>query len=241
MSDVKLWAHSGDSHSQGPRILFGRDPARRRWPSGPAAERARRRRRDRARRRSDVPAQAPEARDEEGERRLDHQELVTRPPGATRHRRARLADLDPEGVWGEVIYPSLGLWNPLIKDPELVRGASRGPERVDRVEIQGVAVDDRLVPTAELPLLTVQHAVDEVYHVGRDRPARVSLPTGLPEGVDDYNRTRGSRCGRPSTRPTWCCRSTSVPTAPTPRRCTAAPVARCSTTSRPPSVASARR
>ena len=51
-------------------------------------------------------------------------ELSTRPPGA-RDIRARLHDLDHEGVWGEVIYPSLGLWNPLIKDPELVRAASR--------------------------------------------------------------------------------------------------------------------
>ena len=43
-----------------------------------------------------------------------------RPPGS-RDVQARLADLDDEGIWAEVIYPSLGLWNPLIKDPELVR------------------------------------------------------------------------------------------------------------------------
>src|SRR2546428_6834471 len=39
-------------------------------------------------------------------------ELVMRPPGA-RDLDARLADLDEEGIWGEVIYGSLGLWENL--------------------------------------------------------------------------------------------------------------------------------
>ena len=35
-------------------------------------------------------------------------ELSSRPQG-TRDAKARLGDLDNEGVWGEVIFPSLGM------------------------------------------------------------------------------------------------------------------------------------
>ena len=33
----------------------------------------------------------------------------------------RIADLDDEGVWGEVIYPSLGIWAFNIRTPEVAR------------------------------------------------------------------------------------------------------------------------
>ncbi len=144
------------------------------------------------------PAQAAEARHQEGQRRPRHHG-AEHPPTGARDIRARLADLDQEGVWGEVIYPSLGLWNPLIKDPELVRTASRAENEWIASEIQASR------PTAWCPqrscrLLTVQHAVDEVYHVAEIGLHAVSLPTGLPEGVDDYNRDSWNRSGRPSTR-----------------------------------------
>ena len=37
-----------------------------------------------------------------------------RPPGAF-DVPVRLRDLDEEGVWGEVVYPSIGLWAGLIR------------------------------------------------------------------------------------------------------------------------------
>ena len=70
-------------------------------------------------------------------------------PGA-RDIRARIQDLDREGIWGEVIYPSLGLWNPLITDPELVRIASRAENEWIASEIQGVAPDRLVVAHASL-------------------------------------------------------------------------------------------
>ena len=45
---------------------------------------------------------------------------LNRPPGAF-DVRIRLQDLDDEGVWGELVYPSIGLWAGLIQDPVLYR------------------------------------------------------------------------------------------------------------------------
>ena len=36
----------------------------------------------------------------------------------------RMADLDDQGVWGEVVFPSLGLWYGELDDPELARAAA---------------------------------------------------------------------------------------------------------------------
>src|SRR5439155_23803999 len=83
-------------------------------------------------------------------------ELSSRPPGA-RDLSARLADLDHEGIWGEVVYSSLGLWENYIKDRDLVRTAAAAQNEWKRSEIQGIA-PDRLVPAASLPLLDVEDA-----------------------------------------------------------------------------------
>ena len=37
----------------------------------------------------------------------------------------RLKDLDGEGVWAEVIYPSLGMWNASFRSSDLLREAIR--------------------------------------------------------------------------------------------------------------------
>ena len=49
---------------------------------------------------------------------------LNRPPGAF-DVRIRLQDLDGEGVWGELVYPSIGLWAGLIQDPVLYREGVR--------------------------------------------------------------------------------------------------------------------
>src|ERR1700733_11218315 len=36
----------------------------------------------------------------------------------------RMADLDAQGVWGEVVFPSLGLWYGEMSDGDLVKAAS---------------------------------------------------------------------------------------------------------------------
>ena len=113
-------------------------------------------------------------------------ELVNRAPGA-RDLDERMKDLDREGIWAEVIYASLGLWENMITDRELVRAAARAENDWKAREIQGRA-PDRLVPAATLPLLDVGDAVDELHHAAELDLHLVSLPTGVPDGVDDWHR-----------------------------------------------------
>ena len=95
-------------------------------------------------------------------------ELEFRPPGS-RDVRLRLADLDEEGIWGEVMYPSIGLWSTLIEDPQLIRDAARAENEWLVSEIQGAA-PDRLVCAALMPMLDVDDAVAEAAARGRGRP-----------------------------------------------------------------------
>jgi predicted TIM-barrel fold metal-dependent hydrolase len=113
-------------------------------------------------------------------------ELVNRAPGA-RDLHERIKDLDSEGIWGEVIYASLGLWENLIDDRDLVRAAAHAENEWKVSEIQGLA-PDRLVPAATIPLLDVDAAVAEVQHAADLGLHVASLPTGVPDGVDDWNR-----------------------------------------------------
>src|SRR5438876_973470 len=50
--------------------------------------------------------------------------LSARPPGAM-NTNDRLKDLDQEGIWGEVTFPSLGMWANMIRDTVLVREGAK--------------------------------------------------------------------------------------------------------------------
>src|SRR3981081_1111991 len=86
-------------------------------------------------------------------------DLSHRPPGA-RDVRARLADLDQEGIWGEVIYASLGLWESLIADRALIPAAAAAENEWKLAEVQGVA-PDRLIAVGSRPMRDVEDAVAE--------------------------------------------------------------------------------
>ena len=55
--------------------------------------------------------------------------LAVRPPGSG-DTRLRLQDLDQEGIWGEVVYPSLGMWANIIKDRGARRRRLEGAQRL---------------------------------------------------------------------------------------------------------------
>ncbi|MEX1008676.1 MAG: amidohydrolase family protein [Acidimicrobiia bacterium] len=112
-------------------------------------------------------------------------ELVMQAPGG-RDLQVRMNDLDQEGVWAEVVYASLGLWENMITDRELVRAAARAENEWKVSEIQGLA-PDRLVPAATVPLLDVDDAVAELDHAAALGLHLVNLPTGVPEGMDDWH------------------------------------------------------
>ena len=100
--------------------------------------------------------------------------------------RERLKDLDAEGIWAEVMYASLGLWSNMINDQTLVREAARAQNEWMRSEIKGVA-PDRLVPAAQMPLLSVSDAVAEIEHIADIGLHVASLPTGVAPGMADWN------------------------------------------------------
>lgn len=102
-------------------------------------------------------------------------ELSNRPPGA-RDLQARLADLDREGIWGEVVYSSVGIWEHMIKDRELVRRAAAAQNEWKVAKVQGVA-RDRLIAVASLPMRDVNDAVAEARHAAEIGLYAVGLPT----------------------------------------------------------------
>lgn len=60
-------------------------------------------------------------------------------PQGIRDARARLADLDKEGVWGEVIFPSLGMWASTFRT-QVTQGVHAREQRVGaRRDLRGVA------------------------------------------------------------------------------------------------------
>ena len=166
-------------------------------------------------------------------------ELSVRPPGA-RDPVARLQDLDAEGVWGEVMYASLGLVVSMIEDRELVRDAARAENEWKVSEIQASRPTGSC-PRRSIPLLDVDDAVAELQHAADDRPARREpAHRRARRGRRLEPRHAGSRCGPRPRRRAWCSASTSAPTASDQAtRRSAAPAAPSSTTSRPPTAASA--
>jgi predicted TIM-barrel fold metal-dependent hydrolase len=183
--DEKIWAHSGDSHFLEPsdlwhQILPKAQADRMPWIEMIADDEER----------VHVDGKSftrplPKIMTAKGATGETIAEMSHRPPGA-RDVRLRLADLDQEGIWGEVMYQSIGLWSALIEDPELIRAAAYAENEWLASEIQAVA-PDRLVPAALMPMLDVDDAVAELRHAAEIGLHLVSLPTGNPPGTKDYN------------------------------------------------------
>lgn len=177
----KIWANSGDSHLVEPDDLF--------TTSLPA----------------DLAARMPRSvKDEDGSHEtlyVDGQEFRRRMPkaanltddeGRTVSERApgandkalRLVDLDGEGIWAELVYPSIWVWMSSITDPDLLAAGCRA---INDWAIEYQRFSPRYVCTATIPLLTAEHAVAEVtraaelgFHAGY-----FSVTPGL--GVRDWN------------------------------------------------------
>lgn len=102
-------------------------------------------------------------------------ELSAKPQGA-RDIHARLTDLDNEGIWGEVVYSSVGLWEGMIESRDLIQRAAKAENEWKAKEVQGVA-PDRLIVVASVPMRNVEDAVSEVKHAADVGLHAVGLPT----------------------------------------------------------------
>ncbi|MET0143602.1 MAG: amidohydrolase family protein [Ilumatobacteraceae bacterium] len=177
---AKIWANSGDSHFLEPDNLW----------------------------RDNVPAQyadlMPHAvKDDDGEyetvhidgtsfrrklpskAQLEFMEASHRAPGAG-DARLRLADLDHEGIWGEVVFPSLGMWNASFQTRAALKAAIQVSNDWAKSEI--MSVSPRLIPTAQVSMLSIDDAVEELRRTAEMGFRCVFLPTTPPKSVPDYNR-----------------------------------------------------
>lgn len=107
-----------------------------------------------------------------------------RAPGAN-DPKLRLKDLDEEGIWAEVTFPSIGIWASSIKSPELLREGVKVLNNWAHDHI--MAASERLLPTASLALLDIDDAVAEVERCAALGFRAAFLPTAPPAGQKAYN------------------------------------------------------
>jgi predicted TIM-barrel fold metal-dependent hydrolase len=105
--------------------------------------------------------------------------------GGTAGGELRLSHLDDQGIWGEVIFPSLGLWYNQIKSLDLVVAAARALNDYVREEL--IEASPRLVPTATLPLQSVELSVQEANRCAAAGFHAAFVPTGPPAGMPYWN------------------------------------------------------
>lgn len=176
----KIWANSGDSHFMEPADLFDNG-----LPKSLADRMPKSRKFDgyeivtvdgqEFRRNMPKPGK-------DGETMSD---LVNkRAPGAN-DPKLRLKDLDEEGIWAEVTFPSIGIWASSIRSPDLMREGIKVLNDWARDYI--MKASPRLVPTASVSLLDVDDAVAEVERSAENGFRAVFLPTAPPHGQKPYH------------------------------------------------------
>jgi len=176
---TKIWANSGDSHFIEPEDLWRANMPKKLADLVPRAEK-----------------------DPDGEwetvfvdgstfrRKLpssaaqEFYDASSRPQGI-RDAKARLGDLDKEGIWGELIFPSLGMWNSSFRTPEVLHEAMKVSNdwAVDNI----MKVSPRLVPTAQVSTLSVEDAVSELQRSAGLGYRAVFLPTTPHPLQKDWN------------------------------------------------------
>ena len=162
--ETKIWTNSGDSHSIEPPNLY-RD-------NMPAAYSER----------------MPRSEFVDGEiiTYIDGKVIKRRAPGGANlqmmeamraqggtDNSKRMDDLDEQGVWGEVVFPSLGLWYGEIESPDLAAAAAEVLNDWVADEILALA-PNRLVPCATLPLQSIELSVAEVERCAARASSRSS-------------------------------------------------------------------
>jgi predicted TIM-barrel fold metal-dependent hydrolase len=176
----KIWANSGDSHFLEPDVLWQENLPPRLAELVPRAEK-----------------------DPDGEWETVHidgmsfrrklptgkaREFVEashRAPGA-RDIPLRMKDLDQEGIWCEVVFPSLGMWSSSFRTPEVLREALRVSNDWAWETIEKGS--DRLVTTAQVSTLDIGDAVRELERVAEMGYRAVFMPVSPHPLQKDYNQ-----------------------------------------------------
>jgi predicted TIM-barrel fold metal-dependent hydrolase len=177
---VKLWANSGDSHFLEPEDLWrDRLPARLaelvpraekdpdgKWETLYVDGQAFRRR---------LPSIAAE----------EFFKQSMRAPGSGDIDK-RLPDLNEEGIWSELVFPSLGMWSSSFRTPEVLREAMRASNDYAKEVIMDHS--PRLIPTAQVSTLDIDDAVAELKRCGDLGFKAVFMTVSPHPQSPDYNR-----------------------------------------------------
>jgi predicted TIM-barrel fold metal-dependent hydrolase len=181
MTQHKIWANSGDSHLMEPDDLFSSSLP----PS--FAERMPRSEPDADGKHETIFVDGQAIR-----RRMPTAHLLTdasgrnvreRAPGAN-DMRLRLDDLDEEGIWAELVYPSIGIWMSSINDPALMAAGARA---INDWAIEFQRFSPRYVPTATIPLLSVETAVAEIHRAADLGFQACYFSVAPPLGISDWH------------------------------------------------------
>lgn len=165
---TKIWANSGDSHVLEPADLFKDRLPEHVWKRLPRTEAD-----------PDGKFETIYIDGESFRRRLPSKPLRDEAEGLSAAERApgafdpdlRLKDLDQEGIWAELIYPSISIWTASLKDPDLLKvGISALNDWIFEFQQKS----PRFVCTAHIPLLRVEDAVAEV-----ERAAEMGFKAGF--------------------------------------------------------------
>ncbi len=178
---TKLWANSGDSHLVEPDELF--------TESLPPALAARMPRSEKS---EDGQFETIYVDGREFRRRMPKAVMLTDEYGLTVSERApgandkalRLVDLDNEGIWAELVYPSIGIWTSSIQDPDLL---AAGSQAINDWAIEYQRFSPRYVCTATIPLLTPESAVAEIERAAGLGFKAAYFSVAPPLGVEDWN------------------------------------------------------
>jgi predicted TIM-barrel fold metal-dependent hydrolase len=98
----------------------------------------------------------------------------------------RIPDLDGEGIWNELVFPSLGMWSSSFRTPEVLREAMRASN--DFAHEVLISHSKRLLPTAQVSTLSIEDAVDELKRTANMGFRAVFMPTEPHPKQAMYNR-----------------------------------------------------
>jgi predicted TIM-barrel fold metal-dependent hydrolase len=175
----KIWANSADSHWMEPEGLW-----RENLPAD-LAERMPRSEKDEDGRHETVYVDGQEIRRLlPNPARMKFMEASSRPKGAADVDQ-RLKDNDEEGIWAELVFPSLGMWNATFKDPVLLREAMRVSNDYAMAEIQ--MRSPRLQCTAQVSLLDIEDGIAEMRRAAKMGFKSVFMTTMPHPGQLDYH------------------------------------------------------
>jgi predicted TIM-barrel fold metal-dependent hydrolase len=172
---TKIWAHSGDSHAMEPEDLWTSRLPKRLADRAPRTERGEK-------------YEIVYVDDIQMSRQLNDFMDAMRPPGF-KDLTIRLQDLDQEGVWSQLAFPSTGFWTVNIKDAELSRACARAWN--DWAIDDLMAQQDRIFTPAIVPLVEVEDAVAELEWAAGRGFQSIFLPPTMPKdrewGFDIWN------------------------------------------------------